>query len=133
MTVLDNDRARNVGVLMRSLKMDARGIEAALHATLFNAGSSGQRFLEEFEIEGIFAAFPTPAEERKLKCMGYVTLSPVGVSYLVPSVHLDNVVLRLIVVCKHKNRSMHHTSMICLACIYQWCQDAFFASSCHQN
>ena len=68
-TVLDIDRARNVGVLMRSLKMDARGIEAALHATLFNDGS-GQRTLEEFEIEGILAAFPTAEEERQLNSMG---------------------------------------------------------------
>lgn len=72
MDVLDIDRARNVGVLMRSLKMDVRGIEAALQATLFNDGS-GQRSLEEFEIEGILAAFPTPEEERKLKCLGYMS------------------------------------------------------------
>jgi hypothetical protein len=72
--VLDIDRSRNVGVLMRSLKMDAKGIEAALHATLFNDGS-GQRYLEEFEIEGILAAFPTIEEGRMLRSMGCVPFS----------------------------------------------------------
>jgi hypothetical protein len=67
--VLDIDRARNVGVLMRSLKMSAKDIEAALHATLLNDGS-GQRHLEEFEVDGILAAFPTVEEGRMLQNMG---------------------------------------------------------------
>jgi hypothetical protein len=65
-TVLDLDRARNVGVLMRSLKMDAEAIEAAVHAALYNHNSQ-QRKLEEFEIDGIVAAFPTPDEAKKLR------------------------------------------------------------------
>ena len=64
-----------MGVLMRSLKMDSAGIEAALHATLFHDGS-GQRTLEEFEIEGILAAFPTADEERKLKSIRCEPVNP---------------------------------------------------------
>lgn len=54
---------------MRSLKMDAQGIEAAVHAALYNSGSQ-ERKLEEFEIDGIVAAFPTLEEARKLKNLG---------------------------------------------------------------
>eukprot|EP00892_Ulva_mutabilis_P003210 jgi/Ulvmu1/12890/UM098_0078.1 len=68
-SVLDMDRARNVGVLMRSLKMDTPTIQAALYASLSNC-SSDQRRLEEFEIEGILAAFPSKAEAQQLQSLG---------------------------------------------------------------
>lgn len=66
-SVLDVDRSRNIGVLMRSLKMDAAGIQKAVQATLLNERNGA---LEEFEVEGILAAFPSLDEENKLKRLG---------------------------------------------------------------
>lgn len=71
--MLDMDRTRNVGVLMRSLKMDVPAIQDALNACL-SLGAVDQRRLEEFEIEGILAAFPSPAEAKQLQDLGYASL-----------------------------------------------------------
>lgn len=76
-SVLDMDRARNVGVLMRSLKMDISALKAAICA-LLSGTPTEHRALEEFEIEGVLAAFPTPGEAKKLK-----------IEYAVKAYHAD--------------------------------------------
>lgn len=68
-SVLDMDRARNVGVLMRSLKMDVQAIQAVLYSSL-SLEAGNERRLEEFEIVGILGAFPSAAEATKLQGIG---------------------------------------------------------------
>ena len=65
-SVLNMDRTRTVGVLMRTLKLDAAGLDAALAAALAGGEGGGARRLEDNEVEGLLAALPSAVEAQKL-------------------------------------------------------------------
>jgi hypothetical protein len=76
-SVLDMDRTRNVGVLMRTLKLDAIGISASLELMLLE-GSGREvahgRWLEDNEIAGIHAMVPSDSEASALHGITYAAV-----------------------------------------------------------
>jgi len=70
--VLDLDRARNVGVFLRGLRLALPAVVEALEAVCSDESAleGGQRVLSDDELAGLLALWPAPAEAAKLRACG---------------------------------------------------------------
>lgn len=130
-SVLDMDRARNVGVLMRSLKMDISAIQAALHASISHR-TGDQRRLEEFEIVGILAAFPSAAEAQQLQSLRYVSARS-GVSCMGGNLHCIGIGLTQHVKCLELSACAESAILRCVSHSLHACRTGLGACPLLQN
>jgi hypothetical protein len=77
-SVLSIDRSRVVGVLMRTLKLDAAGVDAAVGRMLMEGSEQGV-VLEDNEIDGILSALPSDAEVAQIKAISCVSALKAGI------------------------------------------------------